>query len=182
MSSTEQFHITLKASELDRDEKQFSLSASEADCIAIAERLGLVSLAALTGDLKVRMKDHNEGVLVCGSVSATLVQRCIVSLADVPEKVEVDFELLLVDAETANRMDEDEVYLDDAAPEYDALEGDEIDLAEIVVQTLSINMDPYPRASDAAVTVASNPNVSVNEGPLEKPNPFSALSKLKDKS
>ena len=90
--------------------------------------------------------------------------------------------MLLVDPEMADRMDLDESYLDPNSIEYDALEGDLVDVGEIVAQTLSISMDPYPKAKGASVKAPKNVNISVNEPELEKPNPFAVLSKLKDKS
>ena len=182
MPQTHELSLTLKASTLEKEPVKFSLKASADDKIRLVERFGLVSLQSLTAEVMVRNKGAGNGLLVSGQLKAALVQRCTITLADVPEELDVAFDLLLVDPEMANRMDEEESYLDPDAPDYDALEGDTVDVGEIVAQTLSVWMNPYPRAEGAKVIAPTNPNVSLNEPELEKPNPFAALSKLQDKS
>lgn len=174
--------LILRASTLEKKPKKFSLVANEADKAALIERFDLVSLDQLSADLEVRNNGANKGVLIEGSLKAKFAQRCVASLAEIPETMDTAFDLLLVDPEMALRMDEEESYLDPDAPDYDALEGDDIDVGEIVAQTFSISMNPYPRAQGSALTAPSNPNVTINEAELEKPNPFAGLSKLKDKS
>ena len=174
--------LVLRASALEKKPKKFSLVASETDRAGLIERFGLVSLDHLSADIEIRNNGADNGVLVNGHIEAKFSQRCIASLAEVPETLDTTFDLLLVEPEMALRMDEEESYLDPDAPDYDALEGDDIDVGEIVAQTFSISMNPYPRASDNAISAPANPNVTFNEPELEKPNPFAALSKLKDKS
>jgi len=174
--------LCLKVSELDLDPKKFRIVASESERQSLVERFALVSLDKLEADIAIKNKGVGAGVLIWGQLKASFSQRCIVSLGEVPEILDVPFELLLVDPEMANRMDEEESYLDPDAPEYDALEGDIIEVGEVVAQTLSISMEPYPKASDAVIKAPKNTKVSLNEPELEKPNPFSVLSKLKDKS
>jgi uncharacterized metal-binding protein YceD (DUF177 family) len=182
MTMKTDFSLKLEIAELDSEAQLYSLVASEADREALVERFDLVSLTKLEADVSVRHKGGQQGILIKGQLRASLEQRCIISLASVPETLDVPFELLLVDAEMANRMDEEESYLDPNAPEYDALEGDSVDVGDVVAQTLSISMEPYPKAKGAVVDTPKNPHVSLNEPELEKPNPFAALSKLKDKS
>lgn len=174
--------LTLRASSLEKKPTKFSLVASETDKAALVERFGLVSLESLSAEVDVSNKGAGNGVLVSGHLKATFVQRCVASLGDVPEVLDTAFELLLVEPEMALRMDEEESYLDPEAPDYDALEGDDIEVGEIVTQTFSISMNPYPRAEGGAVSAPKSPNITINKAELEKPNPFAALSKLKDKS
>lgn len=174
--------LSLKVEELGDKPIQYELEANAADLEGLAERFGLVSLSLLKATGEVADKGNSQGIMVIGSLEAELEQQCTVSLKPVAERVKEDFELLLVDPEMANRMDEDEAYLDEDAPDYDALEGDIIDVGEVIAQTLSISMNPYPRADDATIDVSKNTNVTVDEPELEKPNPFAELAKLKDKS
>ncbi len=182
MTQKSSLKYTLRVEDIESEPRKLSLEANESDREALVERFALVALDRLTADLSIQHKGKDNGILIKGKIQANLVQRCIVSLADVPEDVEASFELLLVDPDMAARMDEEESYLDPEAPEYDALEGDIIDVGDIVAQTLSITMEPYPRAEDAVAKAPKNPNISINEPELGKPNPFSVLSKLSDKS
>jgi uncharacterized metal-binding protein YceD (DUF177 family) len=174
--------LSLSLQELGDGPVEFSVEASQEECEVLIERFGLVSLAYLRGKGQVRDKGHGQGILIEGTIEASLEQPCSVTLKPVAETVAEDFALLLVDPEMANRMDEDEAYLDESAPDYDALEGDKFDVGEVIAQTLSISMNPYPRADDAEVEVPKNDNFTANAPELEKPNPFAELGKLKDKS
>jgi len=174
--------LKIKVSELERNLGPFNLNASQNDLVALGERFGLVALSSLSAEVRIVNKGSDNGILVSGQLKAELVQRCIATLKSVPENLDIPFELLLVDPEKADRMDANESYLDPDAPEYDALESDVIDIGEIVAQTLSISMDPYPRLDVASTETPNNPNVTLNEPPIEKPSPFSALGALKDKS
>ncbi len=174
--------FSLKASELDTKGVEILIEASSEECSALAERFGIVSIDNLSANLTVKAKTEFDGVLVAGNIKASLAQTCTVSLQDVPEAIDEEFSLLLVSPEVANNMDDDEAYLDENAPEYDALESDIVEVGEVVAQTLGITMNQYPRAEGFEMSVSGNQNVSVNEGELEKPNPFADLAKLKDQS
>jgi uncharacterized metal-binding protein YceD (DUF177 family) len=174
--------LTFDIKTLESDPVSFDVAASPQDLLALSERFGLLNLSELSASGTISNQGGGRGVTVEGTIKADLVQQCIVTLEGVPEQVEGPFKLQLVDPEMADRMDEEEVYLDDEAPEYDALEGDTVDVGEVVAQTLSILMNPYPKAPGASVDLPNNPNVSLDAPELEKPNPFAALGKLKDKS
>lgn len=182
MSKVHDLSLTLANEEIQAEPKRFTVQASDADRAALVERFNIVALDKLTAKVEVRADARAEAIVVSGHVGAELSQQCIVTLEDVPESISEDFELMLVSPETADRYDEDELYLDPEAPEYDAFEGDEVPVGEIVAQTLSVMMNPYPKKEGAEIPVPKNAGVSVNEELEKKPNPFAALSKLRDKS
>ncbi len=182
MSKKADLSLNLVAAEIDREVKSYELTATPDQLEDIRKRFDLVALNSMSASVAVNSKANDEGILLEGHVRADLVQRCIASLADVPEIVDAPFTLLLVDPETANRMDADESFLDTDQPEYDALEGDIVEVGEIVAQTVAISMNPYPRAEGAELTGLQNKDISFNEPELEKKNPFAALGKLKDQS
>ena len=182
MKKTVDLSFTLSAASLEKEPLNFSVCATEKERENLVERFDLVSLDALSAEVRVQNKGSDNGVLIAGHLNAILVQRCTITLEDVPETLDVDFDVLLVDPEMAAMLDESENYLDPDAPDYDALEGDIIEIGEIVAQTLSVWMEPYPRAPSASVAVPDNSKVTVNEPELERPNPFAGLAKLSDKS
>ncbi|WP_020398835.1 YceD family protein [Kordiimonas gwangyangensis] len=182
MSKDISLDFMLPVQEVERDGRSYRLEASEAELAALAERFNLIEFGSLKADIEVKDRGAEQGIFVTGTLDAAFTQRCIVSLEPVAEEMSTSFELMLVDEATADRMDAEEVYLDDDAPEYDALEGDMIPLGEIVAQTVSINMNPYPRAEDAELNVGNKKNISVNEEELKKPNPFAVLDKLRKES
>lgn len=182
MSKVSDLSLSLAAAEIDREAKSFELAATAEQLAEVTERFDLVAIKTMTATVSISSKGPEEGILIEGKVRSELVQRCITSLADVPEVVDVPFSLLLVDPETADRMDADESYLDAEQPEYDALEGDTVDIGEIIAQTVAISMNPYPRAEGAELAGVTKAGISFNEPELEKKNPFAALGKLKDES
>ncbi len=182
MSEQHTLDCTVKVNELERTPKEFKLVATEAQCKDLAERFDLVSVEFLSGVLSVWDEGADSGVHIKGTISAKLTQRCIASLQPVPESFETGFDLMLVDPEMADRMDDEGVYLDPDAPDYDALEGDAVPLGEVLAQTLSISMNPYPRAEGAELDTKKVSGVSLNEPELERPNPFAVLAKSSDES
>jgi len=182
MSADYSLDLTLAAAEIEREPRRYTLSATEDELKVLAERFGLVVMKSLDAVVTVQAEGADNEIIVSGTIKSDLVQRCIASLKEVPETVDTDFTLLLVDPDTANRLDADESYLDPEAPEYDALEGDKVDIGEIVAQTIAVSMNPYPRADGASVEVGNKAYVTVDEPELEKKNPFAVLEKLKDES
>jgi len=182
MTEQHSLNFTIKIADLERQAKQFRLIATEEQCKELAERFDLIAIEALSGEMSVWDEGADSGVHIKGSISAKLTQRCIASLKPVEEAFETDFELMLVDPAMADRMDDEGVYLDPEAPDYDALEGDVVPLGEVLAQTLSISMNPYPRAEGAELEAKKLSGVSVNEPELEKPNPFAVLAKTRDES
>ncbi|MCK0070399.1 YceD family protein [Kordiimonas laminariae] len=182
MTKTNNLTLSLKASEIDSNEKSYAIEATDDEKSILVERFNLVSLSAFSAEVTVKSKADMDAVLLEGHIDAELEQACTISLKPVAETVSENFSLLLVSPEMANSMDEDEAYLDVDAPDYDALEGDIVEVGELVAQTLAISMNQYPRAEGVELNVSASANVSVNEVELEKPNPFAALGKLKDQS
>lgn len=181
MSKTYDLSLTLLVDEIQTEPRTFSVTASNEDRSGLVERFKLLSLDTLNASVTVQAAGKDT-IHIEGHVSARLEQPCVVSLEPVEETIEEDFVLLMVPPEVADRMDADEVYLNPDAPDYDALEGDILLLGDIVAQTLSVMMNPYPKKEDAALKPMKNQSLEVN-GELEtKPNPFAALSKLRDES
>ncbi|WP_417461788.1 YceD family protein [Kordiimonas sp.] len=182
MSSKISLGFVLTVDEVERTGRAYSFEASEAERATLTERFDLVDIAGFRADFEVKDRGEAQGIFISGTLRAALTQRCVVTLEPVAEELETEFTLMLVDPEMADRMDEEEVYLDPNAPEYDALEGKEIPLGEIIAQTLSINMDPYPRAKGIELSLDNKEGISVNEPEEKRPNPFAVLEKLRDES
>lgn len=178
--------MTLKASvstaDLDKEGRAFHLKGTDAELSDLANRFDLIALETLSGTVELSDKGAGQGILVKGTLSAKFTQKCIATLKPVDEALDTSFELLLVDPEMADRIDDEGVYLDADAPDYDALEGDEIPIGEILAQTLSISMNPYPRAEGAELEAGNSQGVTVNEAELERPNPFAVLAKTRNES
>lgn len=123
--------------------RTFDLAADPAALAAIAARLGVPAVERLAGRLVIAPEPG--GFRLSGRVTAALSRVCVVTLAPLAETVDEAFELRFTPAGASD--DGADLTVDEDAPE--PLEGDSLDLAEILVQQLALAMSPYPRRPDA---------------------------------
>jgi uncharacterized protein len=128
---------------------------------------------------------------VSGRIAATLVQRCVVTLAPVTttldERLEVEFRPVEID-------DFDESTPDPAADfnrDYEPMRRGVIDIGRVVYEQIAAVLDPYPRAAGATFQwtdpkqragddVAST--APTQDAPSDGGNPFAVLRRLKGES
>ncbi|CAA7623723.1 conserved hypothetical protein [Candidatus Terasakiella magnetica] len=154
-----------------------TLTADSSECAALALRLDLQSVRALSAKVELTPLGRTGKVRVRGSFSAEVVQTCGVTLAPLPAHVEDDFELTFAPPELV--VDEDseiELSWDRQDPPDPIIDGT-IDLGEVVAEHLALALDPFPRAPDAAF----QPPFEPPEMPEERPNPFAVLASLRQK-
>lgn len=162
----------LRLAELDRGPVTLRLEPDVETRAAIAKRLGLKGLPALTADLAVR--PWLDGAEITGRLRATVEQVCSVTVEPFEQDLQGDIDLRVVPAGSENAPADEasgEVDLDLDAPDPpDVLEGEEIDLAEYVVEHLALEIDPFPRKPGAEFDYTP-------ETPEE--SPFAVLRRLK---
>ena len=147
-----------------------SIEADPAERDALARRFGLESLDALRAKVTVVPVRHGEIISVEGKLAAEAVQKCVVTLGPVPARIEETFAVKLSPPSDA----EPEIEIDPEGDEPEPLEGESVDIGEIVAQHLALALDPYPRADGAEFEGV--------EGMVEEPpvaGPFAALERLK---
>lgn len=127
---------------------------------AIANRLGVPGVVALKGAFEVSKSAG--GVEVEGTIDAIVRRECVASLEIFDEKVRETFEIRFARGGSGGA----EIEIDEETPE--PLEGDTIDLGEILIQQLSLALDPYPRKPGAA-------SLADAYAPEAKISPFSDL-------
>ncbi len=136
--------------------------AEPAECAAVAKRLVVPCIHALTA--LVKTDPWRRGVKVTGTLEADIERESVVSLEQFRQSLRYDFVRYFMPAD-ANVPEE--------AEDIDLIEHGEIDLGEIVVETLALELDPYPRKPGEqfkAVGVADDATVT---------SPFAALTALK---
>jgi len=143
--------------------RDLRLEAGPAERAALAHRLGLLTLHALTADLHV-VPDAEGAIQVTGRMTAELDQACGVTLVPVRQSVEepVAWRLLPEGMEPS-----------DGEEDPDDIESEQgvADLGEALAQQLSLAVDPYPRAPGA--------ELAREIGDQDSHGPFAALLKLK---
>jgi uncharacterized metal-binding protein YceD (DUF177 family) len=118
----------------------FLIDADESERRAIARRLNIQGLSRLSG--AVRATPFKGGVAIRLTLDAIAERQCVVSLEPMPETISDTIDMRF-----------DRAFQDDGLEESDVLveplEGDAVDLGELLVQQLSLSLDPYPRKPGA---------------------------------
>lgn len=149
-----------------------SLEASPAEREAVARRLDILAVDRLTAQVTVKSVGH-QLFRVQGRWQAEVQQACVVTLEPVAQSLDGEFEASY-EADAAPGDESDVVIDPEAADPAEILPEEGIDLGELVVQELSVALDPYPRAPGAEIPAEYRPpEVEENDGP------FSALKVLK---
>jgi uncharacterized metal-binding protein YceD (DUF177 family) len=148
------------------------LAPSEQERAAIADLLGLGGLPEFTAKVTLKSFAGGEMVRVTGSLSAHVLQTCGITLepveSDVCEDINRVFAFTVPESDNAKEMELDP---EGAEPPDPVIEG-HIDLGEVVVQQLSLGLDPFPRAPGAEF----DPPKGVND-PVQA-SPFAVLAGL----
>lgn len=178
-----EFSRIVKLTALNREPETYSAKATPAECEALARRFDLLTLKGLAFEAEVRK--WRNGVRATGRITADVVQRCIVTLEPVPGQIEEEFDRgflperdLVGDVKPGQEVEiEDDSELGDLP---DIL-GDTLDMGEIAAETLSLALDPYPRA--AGEIPQEFQAAPPGEAPItdDDVKPFASLAALRQK-
>jgi uncharacterized metal-binding protein YceD (DUF177 family) len=141
---------------------------------AIARVAGLVELPRLSARLEAQRRGA-AGLHVIGTVSATVVQSCVVTLEPVTNEIAEAVDLMFEPASAAPARSEAEIEVDpeEAGDPPEPLVDGTVDLGALAIEFLLLGLDPYPRKPDAVFSVP-HADESVT-------SPFAALAALKPK-
>ena len=143
---------------------------------ALAERLGVNAVDALS--VKLHAVKFRGGIRVTGRLTATVTQPSVVTLEPLQQEIAEPVDRIFLPggekdyAGPANA----EVFVDLEGEDIpDHFEGNEADLTDLIIETLALAIDLYPRAPGESVEA-----LGLEPAPLED-NPFAALKALKPK-
>ncbi|MEI6556765.1 MAG: DUF177 domain-containing protein [Rhodospirillaceae bacterium] len=179
-----EFSRPVVALSLAGDQTVREIEASAAECRALARRFRIEAVRSLAATVRLnRLHGPQSGmVLVRGTLTAEVVQSCVVTLEPVTERVCEEFSALFAPEERLAGS-ETEVTLDPFAPDEDVPEpmtAGVIDLGELTAQHLSLALDPYPRAPGAGFSGFDDDAAGAGaEAGAAPANPFGALAALK---
>ena len=181
MSETmSEFSRLVPLEELRGGQVRQAIEATEEERRGLARRLGLAAIASLTATVTVDSRKSGKIVVVEGRFEAEVTQTCVVTLEPLVRTVSESFALRLAPEpgpDDAAIIDVDPVTEDEPEP----IEGDSVDIGELVAQHLSLALDPYPRAEGASLdadtlAAAGGADDAAAEGP------FAKLARLKPKA
>jgi hypothetical protein len=155
--------------------RDLALNVDAEDRLAVADQLGVLAVEKLQVRLHaVRFKG---GIRVSGRLVATTVQRSVVSLEPVPQEISELVDRIFLpggEKEYAGPADA-EIFVDlegDEVPDH--FEGNEANLSDLIVETLALALDAYPRLPGESVGQLGD------DGDTGSDLPFAGLKVLKD--
>ncbi len=131
---------------------------------AVAKRLGIHLLHSLAG--RLHAVPWRGGLKISGNVIADLEQNSVVTLEPFRSVVEFQVERYFMPRRATVPESEEDI---------DIIEHGEVDVGEVVVETLALELDPYPRKPGEVFNSRAE-----DAAPL-KANPFDALKTFKSK-
>jgi uncharacterized metal-binding protein YceD (DUF177 family) len=149
------------------------VTADAAECSKIAKRLAIPALHKFAATLQVKPW-RGGGLKITGTVFADLDLVSVVSLETFRTDKTFEVERYFVPERDAPKGDD----ADDA--DIDAINGGEIDLGELIVETVALELDPYPRKPGedfSGYETKPEPEVAA---PVVKISPFAVLKTRKD--
>lgn len=164
--SAPEFSRILFADRVSPSGSEEHLDAKPAERTALAQRFELIDLPALTAVLKIRHEQRG-ALAISGTVTADVVQRCVVTLEPVATHLEIPVELLLLPE--GERRDQTPI-AGEEEEDFDYYINGRIDLGELMAQHLGVNLDPYPRKEGASL-----PKTEFGPAP-ETRHPFAGLA------
>ncbi len=158
-------NLIIEVAALPREGADYAIDANELQRRLIAHRLEIPALSSLRGVF--RATPFSGGVAVQLKLDALAERQCVVSLEPMPETIS---ETVTTHFERA--FDETDLRDDDIMRE--PLDGDMIDLGELLIQHLSLSLDPYPRIPGAK-------NLADDYRSAATGSPFAVLKGLSDR-
>lgn len=186
-----EWSFPIVADEVPASWKSYAISPSDAESKAIAKRLDLISLDTLKADLRVERKGGGHVIEIEGKFTAEVTQRCVVTLEPLKAEIEDSFEAWYADHEqvvsfkkaqheSMNKKEMMDLPMLEENEDPEPIEDGKIDLGELVVQYLSLSINPYPH-KDGAEYENREPEVKRPQRETLRPNPFAALKNWRPK-
>ncbi len=125
-----------------------TITATDAECTALARRLGVPAVRALTATFRLSRGDSGR-IAAAASLVGRLVRECVVSLDEFETDIAEEFALAFVPQE---QLDET---IDLEGVDEIAYSGGAIDLGEAAAEQVALTLDPYPRKPGAALDLGS---------------------------
>jgi len=162
--------------------RTFKLVATEKECRELESRLDVRTVNSVEAEYRVDPMGGRSGLLAAGTITADIVQACIVSLEDVRENISEEFAVRLVNEAHAENQRELEMDPEEGDVEY--YSGEFIDMSDVLIQYVSLALNPYPRVNTVSEgeEIVYSSGSGANDEADEKPHPFAELKKLQDKT
>ena len=152
-------------------ECEFNLVCSKDALRELPKKLNVIEAkkASFNGYLKLQVANQ---IVLCGTVKAKLIQPCSLTLEPVVTTIYKQISRTFLVGPNENKPMKKSVFeLTEESFDNDII-LDEINLGEVLMETISLETPDYPKKSGASMS-------SIPTESIDRENPFSILSKLK---
>ena len=166
------FSYIIPLEQIKRDiEYEFNLVCSKDALRELPKRLNVIEAkkASFNGHLKLQVENQ---IVLYGTVKAKLIQPCSLTLEPVVTTIYKQISrTFLIGANEKKPIKKSVFELTEKSFDNDII-LDEINLGEVLMETISLETPDYPKKSGASISLAPTESI-------DRENPFSILSKLK---
>lgn len=164
MKSKIEFSHPITVDRVPRKGSHEVFAADAAECLALAKRFNLPSLTSVKAHL-VALPWRGGGLQVKGKIEVELEQTSVISLENFRSIQKFEIERYFLPPK---------ILVDAVEDDADAIENGEIDLGEVVSETIGLELDPYPRKPGEAYDEPDLDSILQDD---KKPSPFAKLLK-----
>lgn len=153
--------------------RELTVSLDEPTRAALAEVLKISAIDRFEATLTVA--PLRGGIRALGRLVADIVQASVITFEPVAQHVDEPIDrVFLPEAQAHKPTPGSEIFIDLEDDDFpDHIDGPEVDLSALLIETLALAIDPYPRAPGESL---DSLGIDVGGGPV---SPFAALEKLK---
>lgn len=166
------------------------ISIPEKNKNLVSKRLGIVSIEELVATVQLERNTVNQTIYANGELTAKLTQNCIVTAEPIEEEVKGDFEgwfanttqavsFEKVRRERLSQKEQEDLPIMDESDDPEPIVEGKIDIGELVVQNLSLIMNPYPKKQGVRLGLETAEDQENDD--YDYSNPFAKLKDWKGK-
>ncbi|MBI1301598.1 MAG: hypothetical protein GC137_08070 [Alphaproteobacteria bacterium] len=178
----------IESEEITAKSQNLNISAGKETYSAICSRLDLHSINSISAKIKLVRNSITKIIHIKGQIEASLAQKCVVTGEPVEESVSESFEAWFADdnqalsfakakRERMSRKERNEQPILEEEEDPESIIDGKIDLGELVIQYLSLSLNPYPR-KDGVSFETQKEELDFEKNEVYE-NPFAALKNWK---
>ncbi len=168
------FDAVVRIDKIPATGRSIAVDADEAARQAIAEDMNILSVERFVANLTV--SPLRGGLRALGRLEASVTQASIVSFEPVPQAISEPIDRVFLPAPKHGQgpTPGSETYIDLEDDDFpDHIDGPEVDLSALLLETLALALDPYPRADGESLDAMGLDKDGAEE------HPFARLAALK---
>jgi Uncharacterized ACR, COG1399. len=167
------FDAVVRIDKLPAAGRSISVDADEQARAAIAAAMGILAVERFVAHLTVA--PLRGGLRAQGSLDARVVQASVVTFEPVPQDIAETIDRVFLPAPREHKPAPGaEIYVDLEDDDFpDHIDGPEVDLSALLLETLALALDPYPRREGESLEALGISGDGAEQGP------FAVLGKLK---